>query len=406
MNIEKTPHICWADLGKVYQAIEEAGAITRIELAQKTQLSSSAISFAIQDLLRARLIMQQFSSHIDRRGRKIASLSLSPFYWQLLYAELTENFFSLCLTQLDGEVIYQDCYTFTLINEQELTLFLTRCVTEFLSNVSSSILAFAMTIDGLQDQQGNLVKLGKHSFSSNLNLSQFFEAYFSCIWIEERGKRWAQLEMQSFGEVKQKSTLFVWLGEEDIELWYLEPVKKALFPIQAEELWIPPFHPWQSKINPSLPNIVGYQLRYQSTVQALMQYFDLAYPDQQNLSKQDKLSVLYHNIRQGKESAVQILEIFAKSLSMGLNSLINIFNAELIILETGLLDIAELVLPELEKQINLWSKLSEKNRKYCSVRGSQEHYSGIKLAQKSVKQAIYSGKLFENIGKNKKILNF
>jgi len=338
----------------------------------------------------------------DVRGRPAIALCVSPFYWQALCATLMEDRFEIILTELDGAIIEQ--YVFPLLKNdlQHLDKFLVRSLKQFLaeSHALARPITFSVTVGGELDKEGCLIKLG-HTEFEHLDLKTLFKPYFKVpILIAEYFKTWLLAESTLGNVINCDDVLFIQLDEE-INLSVLSQ-GEVLFNreqerVNIDHLIVPRLNELQALINHELPEIERYQVQHQITYRAIVQLVDALYPNNIFTNNSDKIKFLCEQIKQNERNALRILDHITDCFAYVLMNLVNIFSAQRVMLNSGLLVVKDIFLEQLNHKLATY--LPNKSVPVEVITGKYEWNSPI-VAGAAIKQGIYDGSLLTYLVKN------
>ena len=398
---EKTP-LRLIQLGKIYRLIEQFEEISRIELSKLSGLAPASITSLSRTLIEGRLVMEKTVRTTDVRGRPAIALCVSPFYWQALCATLMEDRFEIILTELDGAIIEQ--YVFPLLKNdlQHLDKFLVRSLKQFLaeSHALARPITFSVTVGGELDKEGCLIKLG-HTEFEHLDLKTLFKPYFKVpILIAEYFKTWLLAESTLGNVINCDDVLFIQLDEE-INLSVLSQ-GEVLFNreqerVNIDHLIVPRLNELQALINHELPEIERYQVQHQITYRAIVQLVDALYPNNIFTNNSDKMKFLCEQINQNERNALRILDHITDCFAYILMNLVNIFSAQRVMLNSGLLVVKDIFLEQLNHKLATY--LPNKSVPVEVITGKYEWNSPI-VAGATIKQGIYDGSLLTYLVKN------
>lgn len=167
--------------------------------------------------------------------------------------------------------------------------------------------------------------------------------------------------------------------------------------VNIDHLIVPRLNELQALINRELPEIERYQVQHQITHRAIVQLVDALYPNNIFTNNSDKIKFLCEQIKQNERNALRILEHVTDCFAYILMNLVNIFSAQRVMLNSGLLVVKDIFLEQLNHKLATY--LPNKSVPVEVITGKYEWNSPI-VAGAAIKQGIYDGSLLTYLVKN------
>lgn len=277
-----------------------------------------------------------------------------------------------------------------------------RSLKQFLaeSHALARPITFSVTVGGELDKEGCLIKLG-HTKFEHLDLKTLFKPYFKVpILITEYFKTWLLAESTLGNVINCDDVLFIQLDEE-INLSVLSQ-GEVLFNreqerVNIDHLIVPRLNELQALMNHDLPEVKRYQVQHQITHRAIVQLVDALYPNNIFTNNSDKIKFLCEQIKQNERNALRILDHITDCFAYILMNLVNIFSAQRVMLNSGLLLVKDIFLEQLNHKLATY--LPNKSVPVEVITGKYEWNSPI-VAGAAIKQGIYDGSLLTYLVKN------
>ncbi|WP_299014755.1 ROK family protein [uncultured Photobacterium sp.] len=169
----------------VYRLIDLQGPISRIQVADVSQLAPASVTKITRQLLERGLI-KEVAQQASTGGRRAISLTTESAPFHSIAIRLGRDYIELTLYDLSGKYIAGAAHKFIYTNQQELTDGLLSHIRQFIAenqNVMRELVAFGITLPGLIDPEKGIIEYMPHITVDRFPLSEIIREKFgvSCF---------------------------------------------------------------------------------------------------------------------------------------------------------------------------------------------------------------------------------
>ena len=158
----------------VYRLIDLQGPISRIQVADVSQLAPASVTKITRQLLERGLI-KEVAQQASTGGRRAISLTTESAPFHSIAIRFGRNYIEQTIYDLSGKHIVGTAHPFHYTNQQELIDGLLEHIRKFIAdnqNVLRELVAFGITLPGLIDPESGVVEYMPHIDVDNLPLSE------------------------------------------------------------------------------------------------------------------------------------------------------------------------------------------------------------------------------------------
>ncbi len=188
----------------VYRLIDLQGPISRIQVADVSQLAPASVTKITRQLLERGLI-KEVAQQASTGGRRAISLTTESAAFHSIAIRLGRNYIEITLYDLSGKHIASAAHNFYYTTQQELTDGLLSHIRRFISgnqNVIKELVAFGITLPGLINPEKGIVEYMPHIDVDNFPLADTIKNNFGVICFVGNDIRGLALAEHYFGSSK------------------------------------------------------------------------------------------------------------------------------------------------------------------------------------------------------------
>ncbi|MGR5061819.1 DNA-binding transcriptional regulator NagC [Photobacterium sp. DNB22_13_2] len=188
----------------VYRLIDLQGPISRIQVADISQLAPASVTKITRQLLERGLI-KEVAQQASTGGRRAISLTTESAPFHSIAIRLGRNYIELTIYDLSGKHIVGTAHAFHYANPQELIDGLLEHIRKFIAdnqNVLRELVAFGITLPGLIDPESGVVEYMPHIDVDNLPLSEIITDKYGVACFVGNDIRGLALAEHYFGSSK------------------------------------------------------------------------------------------------------------------------------------------------------------------------------------------------------------
>ncbi|EAS43821.1 transcriptional regulator [Photobacterium profundum] len=188
----------------VYRLIDLQGPISRIQVADVSQLAPASVTKITRQLLERGLI-KEVAQQASTGGRRAISLTTESAAFHSIAIRLGRNYIEITLYDLSGKHITSAAHNFYYTTQQELTDGLLSHIRRFISgnqNVIKELVAFGITLPGLINPEKGIVEYMPHIDVDNFPLAGTIKDNFGVICFVGNDIRGLALAEHYFGSSK------------------------------------------------------------------------------------------------------------------------------------------------------------------------------------------------------------
>ncbi|MDV5170652.1 ROK family protein [Photobacterium rosenbergii] len=188
----------------VYRLIDLQGPISRIQVADVSQLAPASVTKITRQLLERGLI-KEVAQQASTGGRRAISLTTESAPFHSIAIRLGRNYIEQTIYDLSGKHIVGSAHPFHYANQQELIDGLLEHIRKFIAdnqNVLRELVAFGITLPGLIDPESGVVEYMPHIDVDNLPLSEIITEKYGVACFVGNDIRGLALAEHYFGSSK------------------------------------------------------------------------------------------------------------------------------------------------------------------------------------------------------------
>jgi len=188
----------------VYRLIDLQGPISRIQVADVSQLAPASVTKITRQLLERGLI-KEVAQQASTGGRRAISLTTESAPFHSIAIRLGRNYIELTIFDLSGKHIASAAHQFNYATQQELTDGLLGHIRQFIAdnqNVLRELVAFGITLPGLIDPENGIIEYMPHIEVDNFPLSEIISEKFGVSCFVGNDIRGLALAEHYFGASK------------------------------------------------------------------------------------------------------------------------------------------------------------------------------------------------------------
>ncbi|MCQ1056588.1 DNA-binding transcriptional regulator NagC [Photobacterium sp. DNB23_23_1] len=188
----------------VYRLIDLQGPISRIQVADISQLAPASVTKITRQLLERGLI-KEVAQQASTGGRRAISLTTESAPFHSIAIRLGRNYIELTIYDLSGKHIVGTAHSFHYTNAQGLIDGLLEHIRKFIAdnqNILRELVAFGITLPGLIDPESGVVEYMPHIDVDNLPLSEIITDKYGVACFVGNDIRGLALAEHYFGSSK------------------------------------------------------------------------------------------------------------------------------------------------------------------------------------------------------------
>ncbi|MFM2483935.1 ROK family protein [Celerinatantimonas yamalensis] len=168
VNIERVKQI---NTAAVYRLIDQQGPISRVQIAELSQLAAASITKITRQLLSAKLI-REVAQQQSTGGRRATSL-MSETSFRFISVRLGRGYLDLAVYDLTGYVYAKQAYQLPAQPESQLLPKLLGLIETFIKTLNSAPMALALTLSGLVSSGDGIIRYAPYYELSNVPLKTY-----------------------------------------------------------------------------------------------------------------------------------------------------------------------------------------------------------------------------------------
>ncbi|EKK9988416.1 ROK family protein [Vibrio vulnificus] len=164
----------------VYRLIDQRGPISRIQVADVSQLAPASVTKITRQLLERGLI-KEVAQQASTGGRRAISLTTEVKPFHSVAVRLGRDYVQFCLYDLGGTALAQDQHDFRYTNQSDLQQGLTALLKDFISRSQDKIdqlIAIGITLPGLVNPTTGVVEYMPNTDIDKLALGEIIREKF------------------------------------------------------------------------------------------------------------------------------------------------------------------------------------------------------------------------------------
>ena len=166
----------------VYRLIDLQGPISRVKIAELSQLAPASVTKITRQLIEHGLI-KETSPQASTGGRRAISLTTIKHRFQFVSAKLVRGYLQLALYDLDGKELDQHITQVTEIEQQPVVDMLLREIGAFIDSQqdrSRNLISIALTMPGLVNPESGMVIYTPSTRSAIWRWPSFWKTTSTC----------------------------------------------------------------------------------------------------------------------------------------------------------------------------------------------------------------------------------
>ncbi|MCA3892701.1 ROK family protein [Vibrio vulnificus] len=164
----------------VYRLIDQQGPISRIQVADVSQLAPASVTKITRQLLERGLI-KEVAQQASTGGRRAISLTTEVKPFHSVAVRLGRDYVQFCLYDLGGTALAQDQHDFRYTNQSDLQQGLTALLKDFISrsqDIIDQLIAIGITLPGLVNPTTGVVEYMPNTDIDKLALGEIIREKF------------------------------------------------------------------------------------------------------------------------------------------------------------------------------------------------------------------------------------
>ncbi|GAA03597.1 DNA-binding transcriptional regulator NagC [Photobacterium leiognathi] len=185
----------------VYRLIDLQGPISRIQVADVSQLAPASVTKITRQLLERGLI-KEVAQQASTGGRRAISLTTESSAFHSIAVRIGRNYIEITLYDLSGTHITGTAHPFSYSDQQALTDGLIEHIQNFIDNnqnVMKELVAFGIALPGLVNPEHGIVEYMPHIDVHDFPLADIINKQFSVICFVGNDIRGLALAEHYFG---------------------------------------------------------------------------------------------------------------------------------------------------------------------------------------------------------------
>lgn len=381
----------------VYRLIDQKGPISRIQIAETSQLAPASVTKITRQLL-LRGLIREVEQQASTGGRRAISIVTDNHAFHAISIRLGRCNATIALYDLGGKLIVEETVSVPETNQDDLEKSLIKTIGRFIKTYQSKIIelvAISVALPGLIDPDKGIVNYMPHMKVDNWQLRDTIKDYFDITTFIGHDVRCLALAEHYFGATKDCDDSFlvrihrgagagiiingeIFLGKNlnvgEIGHIQVDPL--------GERCYCGNFG--------CLENIVS-NLAIQKHAQALLQQ---GYPSTLTVDKCTVVDIC-QAANSGDQLSIEIIENVGRYLGKAIAISINLFNPQKIVITGEIIAAKDILLPSIQHCINTQA-LKNFREHIPLVASTLDHTSAIG-AFALVKRSMLNGVLLQQL---------
>ncbi|MDA9556284.1 ROK family transcriptional regulator [Vibrio sp.] len=382
----------------VYRLIDQEGPISRIQIAESSQLAPASVTKITRQLLEKGLI-KEVAQQASTGGRRAISLTTDTSNFHSIAIRLGRDYIQLSLMNLDAQSVAHEYQHFTYNDASSLETGLLSHLNAFLtahSDKTQTIVAIGITLPGLVDPTNGIINYMPNTNIENFELADKVRSAFSIPCFLSNDVKAMALAEHYFGKTKDcqdSIVISVHRGtgsgiiiNGDIFLGFNRNVGE-IGHIQVDPLG----EQCQCGNFGCLETIASNPAIVSHINKKIQQGFSSSLENIDNITITD----VCQHANQGDDLAKQALINVGNYLGKAIAITINLFNPQKVVLAGAITECEDIILPALYR--NIENQSLKAFSKQMSIVSSQLTKTPTLGAFAIIKKAILSGELLQLI---------
>jgi N-acetylglucosamine repressor len=381
----------------VYRLIDQKGPISRIQIAELSQLAPASVTKITRQLLDRGLI-KEVEQQASTGGRRAISIVSHYSRFHVIAVRLGRRHATVGLYDLGGKLIIEQDYSVVVLRQAELEFALFQSIDHFIAVYSPKIrqlVAIAVVLPGVVDPELGVVHDMPHISVDQWSLAAAIKTRFNIESFIDHDIRALALAEHYFGTTQDcEDSIFIHVHREIsagiIVGGHVFLNKKhqlgEIGHIQIDPLGAP-CHCGRFGCLETVVSNDAIERR----IQNLLTHGHVSQLTQENHS----IQAICHACNSGDELATQVIDDVGKKLGQAIAIMANLFNPQKIVFAGHLLATEKIILPAIQQCVNN-QVIKEFSQDLSIVTTTLNHQSAVG-AFALVKRAMLSGTLLQQI---------
>lgn len=204
------------NLTGILQLLYEQAPVSRIELSRLTGLNKATISSIVSELLSQNLVKELGESQHKRAGRREMFLDINPLYGSMISMEIGVGFISIICTDFAAEILWKRRETFDTTDSASILKAAVKLLKKAFKKAAEKcgqVLGIAIGIPGLVDEKSGKLLYAPNLKWKDIELQAYFQNYFNVPIFVDNEATFAALGESFFGAAKgYRNILYISAG--------------------------------------------------------------------------------------------------------------------------------------------------------------------------------------------------
>lgn len=344
--------------GIIYYLYENA-PISRIELARLTKLNKTTVSSLVEELIQKKFVKEIGIEKSAGAGRSAVLLGINPQYGFIVSVELGADYFYAVCADFSSKIVWKYRETFDNSNQDKTLKLIVSAIKEAVSfaEQQGNLLGIAVCVHGLIDKENGILLFAPNSGWHDVPLYAILQKEFQTEIMIDNEANFAALGEQFFGDaVGNGNVLYLsiseGLGGGIVLGGKMYGGARGIAGEFGHLTLFPDGVPcrcgnrgcWETEVSISaLHRNIKNEIENNSSTKITAKF-----------SKIEKIAVesAVESAKNGSQIAINSFERIGRNLGIGLASLLNIFNPNLVVLGGKLSLASDFILPEAHRELS------------------------------------------------------
>jgi len=330
----------------IFKQIQQNDGISRVELAEKTNLSPATVSNIVKELMKNNLVLESRRGK-SSGGRKPILLELNPAGAYFVGLEWGVSSINAALLNLNQDLLKFKTVALNELSPDHFIKISLGVIEDFKKQISGhkKISGVGLGVHGLVDPQRGISVYAPHFKWENIPLKAMLEKKFAYpVYIDNDVRMMALTEKQNH----HNDFIFINTGAGIGAAIVIADQLYTGLDFSAGEFG-------HMKIVEKGPLCSCGNYGCLESLVSLKYILSLYYPhlkgEKSVYSLKDKWQQMLKEARAGKKEALQLLEKTASYLGTGIGNVVNLLNPEAVVIGGAFVQAADIMLPLIEKRV-------------------------------------------------------
>lgn len=347
------------NLNGIIQYLYENAPVSRIELARLTKLNKTTVSSLIEELIQKDFVREIGIERSSGAGRSAVLLGINPLYGFIVSVEIGADYFYAVCSDFSAKMVWKYRETIDTSNQNKIINLILHYIKEAVSfaEQQGKLLGIAVCVHGLIDREKGVLLFAPNSGWRNVPLYEILKTEFQTEILIDNEANFAALGEQFFGAAVGNGNVLYLSVSEGLgggivlggkmyggargiagEFGHLTLFPDG-FPCRCGNRGC-----WETEVSISaLHRNIKNEIENNSSTKITAKF-----------SKIEKITVenAVDSAKNGSQIAISSLEKIGRNLGIGLASLLNIFNPNLVVFGGKLSLASDFILPEAHKELS------------------------------------------------------